>query len=195
MRREIFQINEYYHIYNRGVDKREIFLDEFDYAKFLKYTREFSRGPASLKEAGPPVLLLAYAFCINHYHFLLKQTKNKGISEFMQKLGTAYTMRFNSKYKRSGVLFQGKFKASHIKTNGQLWRLACYINGNPEIHKICKAENWPWSSCKDYLGLRKGTLCDKQTILQDFSGLREYKNLLYAIIKENQDIKDDKDEI
>ena len=109
----------------------------------------------------------------------------------MQKLGTSYTKYFNAKYKRSGSLFQGTFKSIPIKTDGYLLQLSCYINGNSEIHKISKAENYKWSSYQDYLGKRDGNLCDKKVILDQFKNIQEYKNLVDIIIKESAQRKDD----
>ena len=215
MRKTKFQNDYYYYIYNRGVDKRDVFMDEKDYLRFLVSMREFNqtkpidslyrlnqtrkqtrqeaeplrfalanrRGSASLVE------IVCYCLNPNHYHFLLKQKKEKGIEKFMQKLGTGYTMYFNEKYKRSGSLFQGKFKSIQVKTDGYLWKLSCYINGNSEIHKIAKAEKYQWSSYQDYLGLRNGSLCNKDTILRDFKNIKEYKKLTDFIIKESKQIK------
>ncbi|MCK4539917.1 hypothetical protein KAU09_02055 [Candidatus Parcubacteria bacterium] len=177
MRREKFQTNEYYHIYNRGVDKRDIFLDQYDYIRFLTSMREFNRS-----ESIDSLYRLSQ----------VKRQSKKGIEKFMHKIGLGYTNYFNQKYNRSGSLFQGTYKAIRIKTSGNLWRLSCYINGNAEIHGISKAEKWPWSSCQNYFNLRNGTLCNKNKILRDFSNINEYKNLLYDIIKTS---KEDKSEI
>ena len=217
MRKTKFQNDYYYHIYNRGVDKRDIFMDEKDYVRFLISMREFNtlRQIDSLRrvnqikresapESAPRALasalgadsaslveIIAYSLLPNHYHLLLKQIIEGGVSKFMQKLGQGYTAYFNLKNNRTGPLMSSPFKSAAVKTDGYLWRLSCYINGNPEIHKISKAENWVWSSYPDYLRKRNGTLCDKNVILKDFENIQEYKNLVDIIIKESRQRKDD----
>ncbi|MEA1936934.1 MAG: transposase, partial [Patescibacteria group bacterium] len=175
MRKIKFTNNEYYHIYNRGVDKREIFCCERDFVRFLTGMREFNNGLtreqrnyAKLNEselgseASEPssdsfslaalVEIICYCLNQNHYHFILKQLAQDGISRFIHKLSTSYTNYFNKKYDRSGSLFQGKYKAIHIDTNEYLLWLSGYVNGNAEVHKIAKAEDYKWCSYQDYLG-------------------------------------------
>jgi len=207
MRKIQFQNDYYYHIYNRGVDQRNIFLDQKDYIRFLTSMREFNRVEpiGSLHELrnsvpklakanlGTEFLIKIIVYCLNqnHYHFLIQQKKDKGVEKFMHKLGVGYTNYFNKKYNRSGALFQGKFKAISVKKDGYLLKLSCYINCNAQIHKIIKrAEDWTWSSYKDYLNLRNGTLCDKQIILRQFKDINEYQKLTNEVIKESSELKD-----
>lgn len=203
MRKLQFKTGEYYHVYNRGVDGRNIFLDKKDYIRFIIGLREFNnenlgslqakkvlRASERLLEPSPPLVsIICYALLPNHYHFILKQEKELGTSKFMLKLGMGYANYFNFKNKRSGSLFQGTFKARHINKDSYLLRLSCYINGNPEIHKISKAEKWPWSSYLDYLNLRNGNLCCKEVILKDFLNILEYKNLTNLLIKDSKELK------
>ncbi|MEA2098000.1 MAG: transposase, partial [Patescibacteria group bacterium] len=219
MRKNKFANNEYYHVYNRGVDKREIFCCEKDYLRFLVSMREFNdiettggfyrkylrnknekdnlnRGLASKLEAKPLFKLsfftkiICYCLNPNHYHFILKQLTENGIAKFMQKLGTSYTMYFNIKYDRSGSLFQGPFKSKHIDTNEYLLWLSGYVNGNAEIHKIAKAENYKWCSYQDYLNKRNGTLCNKKIILDQFKNMEEYQKYVKMVIEESNKRKD-----
>ena len=113
---------------------------------------------------------------------ILKQKENKGIEKFMQKLGTSYTMYFNKKQKRSGSLFQGKFKSIYIDSNEYLLHLSAYINQNNFIHGGDK--NWQYCSYLDYAGKRDGTLCQKDDILGQFRNVEDYaefvqNNMLY----------------
>jgi len=197
-----FQNGKYYHILNRGSDKRKIFMDDQDYLRFLISLRLFnstkeigsihnlklkaSDALAKASDAFNFVEIVAYCLIPNHYHLLLKQKQENGISKFMHKIGMGYTNYFNAKQKRSGSLFQGKFKAFEIKTDGKLWETSFYINGNAEIHKIAKADKWPWSSCPDYLNLRKGNLSVKDIILNDFESIKEYKKILFEYIREKK---------
>jgi len=208
MREVKFQSGEYYHIYNRGVDKREIFMDERDFVRFLRSMREFNcvkatgglhlinqsnKGTESLnfRDSVPLIELICYCLLPNHYHFILKQLIGNGVSEFIKRLATGYTTYFNQRYDRSGVLFQGPFKAIHIATDEYSLWLSGYVNGNIEIHKIAKADSWPWSSCKDYLGLRNGMLCNKNIILKGFENLNDYQEFVNMVIKESGERKDE----
>ena len=213
MRKIKFANDGYYHIYNRGVDKREIFCDEEDYLRFLKRMREFNSNLGDSQRDyikrtvpekkrfnlgyprlnlffSPLVEIVCYCLNPNHYHIILKQLADGGITQFMKKLGTGYTMFFNQKNNRSGSLFQGTFKAVEIKTNEQLLYVSGYINANAEIHKISRAENWRWSSYRDYLGLRNGTLCNKEIILDQFENIGKYKDYVNMVIKESRERKD-----
>lgn len=196
MRKTEFAIGEYYHVYNRGVDKRDVFLDGQDYARFLTSIIEFNRvdpigslfeknlaekrGLSPQKEgdlvpADPLVEVIAYCLNKNHYHLISKQLKDGGISKFMLKLSSGYSSYFNKKYERSGSLFQGPFKSIHINSNEYLLHLSAYVNCNCEVHKIAEAENYKWCSFPDYIGKSNGTLCNKEVILGQFKNLEEYR--------------------
>ena len=214
MRKIKFQTGEYYHIFNRGVDKRNVFIDEKDYIRFLKsiigfngvkpigslYEQDFKKKQRNklsfqleteFTDSKKMVSFICYCLNPNHYHYLLGQISDRGIEKFMHRLDLGYTKYFNNRNNRSGSLFEGRFQAVHIKTEGNLLRLSAYINGNPEIHKICKAENWPWSSYKDYLSRKEKMICKKGIILNQFENIEEYKELTKTIIKESKEEKDE----
>jgi len=151
MKRPIITNNVFYHIYNRGVEKRKIFLDERDHLRFIHDLFEFNNlHPApSLtyhfdkhsKEVGLPkikrqprkllVELLVYCLMPNHFHIIAKQRIDGGVTTFMRKLGTGYTNYFNQKYERVGSLFQGKYKIVQIKKEPHFFNLPCYVHLNP----------------------------------------------------------------
>lgn len=150
-RKEVFIENQIYHIYNRGVEKRTIFLDNQDYLRAthnlyefndenpavnLYYKQPILRSPLSYeatphKNRKPIVEILAYALMPNHYHFLLRQLQYNGITDFMHKLGTGYAMYFNQRYQRNGSLFQGPFQAIRITKEAHFLHLPFYIHANP----------------------------------------------------------------
>lgn len=176
------QIGEYYHIYNRGVDKRSIFMDENDYKRFFRMVREFSKVEPPI--GGSTLEFVCYCLNPNHFHFLLKQTQDRGIEKFMQRLGTGYTMYFNQKYNRSGSLFEGRYKIRWAEDNsGFLW-LSAYINGNPEIHQITKANDYQWSSYSHYLDKRKDGICKKEDVLSQFKNVNEYQDFVQIVVQE-----------
>ena len=148
MKRPFFKENCIVHIYNRGVDKRTVFLDDGDYIRFIHYLfvlndkkQDINLGrKLIMKEVEPPSLkkprellveILAFVLMPNHYHLLLKQKSENGITKFMQKIGTGYTMFFNEKYPRTGSLFQGRFKAVLLKRDAHFLFLPHYIHLNP----------------------------------------------------------------
>lgn len=203
-RKIIFANDEFYHAFNRGVDKRDIFLETKDYDRFLlsmnllndtndglmiewrdykksypqKSLDDFLKVPFRKKES--LVEILAYCLNPNHYHLILKQIADKGIERFMHKIGTSYTKYFNMKNKRSGTLFQGTFKSTHIDSNEYLLYLSAYVNKNNFIHGYNKDDSWPYSSLLDYLGKRNGGLViiNTHTILGQFGNLKDYKEFL-----------------
>lgn len=142
-RKTTFAPNEYYHVFQRGVDRRPIFLDEEDRRRFVRLlyacnTTERisvrSLGIATIFEyerSEPLTDIGAYCLMDNHFHLLLRERVEGGISAFMQKLMTAYTMYFNAKYNRSGRLYEGPFGAVHLDTDRHLKYMFTYIHLNP----------------------------------------------------------------
>jgi len=183
---ESFITGEFYHIFNRGVEKKTIFPQESDYWRLIKSLKEFNTTEPAYKisrlnekgitsDTNPLVDIIAYCVNPNHFHLLLKQKEEKGVTEFMRKLGTGYTMYFNKRYERSGVLFQGKFKFTHIERNEQLLYMSVYVNCNSEVHGIAKAESYRWCSMPEYLSGEK-LLCKKDIILDQFKDIDEFKS-------------------
>jgi len=152
MQRKItFAPGEFYHIYNRGTDKRTIFLDEHDYRRFsfllyiannvepvridsflgqVKLGRSFLDG-FTLEREDTLVDIGAYCLMPNHFHLLLHEKSEGGISTFMRKLSTGYSMYFNKRHERTGALFEGRFKAQYADNDEYLKYLFAYIHLNP----------------------------------------------------------------
>jgi putative transposase len=141
MRKPQFINERIYHIYNRGVEKRDIFMDIKDYFRFIHDLFEFNdKEPAGkyfkmnvnnvARKRNLLVEILSYCLMPNHFHLLLRQIANNGITNFMKKLGTGYTMYFNEKYDRVGSLFQGPFKAVFLDDEDYLIYLPFYIHAN-----------------------------------------------------------------
>ena len=139
------------------------------------------------------VEIISYCLNLNHYHLILEQIATDGIGKFMHKISTSYTNYFNKKNDRSGSLFQGRFKAIHIKSNAHLLYLSAYVNCNSEIHGIAKAESYRWCSFPDYLGKRNDNLCNRKKIMDNFSSGRDYlkfaKESMQAQIQKKEDGK------
>lgn len=210
IRKVPFVNNEYYHIFNRGVDKRELFKDYEDLKRFFQSMEEFNtvepigsifensfrkESPGLLGGPASKSLVNFICYCINpnHYHFILKQIINKGIEKFMQRLGTGYTKYFNHKYDRSGTLFQGKFKSVHVNSNEYLLHLSAYINLNDKVHKLeNSAFKFVKSSWDEYTGKSQKSFCKKNIISGQFKNISSYKEFAensLKSIKEKREIE------
>ncbi|SRR3989339_569619 len=146
-----FAPGEYYHIYNRGVDKREVFLDSLDYDRFILglvnannkevfYIRDVKKklgskykGLETCLDLCDDTLVDIGVWCLmpNHFHLLVKEKEEGGLVKFLHKLETGYTMYFNKKNERSGSLFEATFKAEHVSQDNHLKYLYSYIHLNP----------------------------------------------------------------
>ena len=142
IRKVDFSINEYYHIYNRGNSKQAIFLDEEYYNHFIELLylcnstrsiiyRDISKNAYDFDREETLVDIGAYCLMPNHFHILVKEKSENGISKFMQKISTAYSMYFNKKHKRTGGLFEGKFKSQYIGIDRYMKYIFSYIHLNP----------------------------------------------------------------
>lgn len=188
MRKIAFANGEYYHIYNRGVDKRAVVSDKYDAQRFLESMTIFNTEDpvGSIYEHSfidnndihvrkPLVSIVCYCLNPNHYHMLVCQRCERGVEKFMHKLSTGYTCYFNQKYKRTGSLFQGPYKAIHIDSNEYLLHLSAYVNLNYKIHQLGGlAAKLVRSSWEEYCGDSKNNFCRKDIILKQFTNSLEY---------------------
>jgi putative transposase len=145
LRKVALALGEFYHIYNRGVDKRTIFANHSDYVRFteLMYVtnslvsvnmRDIKENKVNIFEydrVEPIVAIGAWCLMSNHFHILATPLVENGLSKFMKKLTTGYSMYFNKKYDRTGSLFQGNYRAEHADTDNYLKYLYAYIHLNP----------------------------------------------------------------
>lgn len=217
MRKTKFVEGEFYHIFNRGVDKRIIFQDQDDINRFFQSMKEFNtldpigsiyENSFNKNRLGNPVTkskqklvnFICYCLNLNHYHFILEPLVENGIEKFMQKLGTGFTRYFNEKYKRNGVLFQGPFKAVHINSNEQLLHTSAYVNLNDKVHQLSNGvTKLGKSSWREYFDKNiKDAFCTKDIILEQFKNKVDYKKFaeeaLESILeKRNMDEEDGKE--
>ena len=163
--------NGYYHVYNRGVEKRKIFLDDMDYRMFLHFIKYYLSPPdkndviQKFHSLRQQVKLLAFCLMPNHYHLLLLQTTTSGMTEFLRAICTNYVCYFNKKNQRVGGLFQGKYKAVLIDNDEYLLHLSRYIHTNP----LKKYSEYPYSSYPYYLGYKSANWLNVNPILEYFS--------------------------
>lgn len=200
----------YYHIYNRGVEKRVIFEDEADYKTFIGYLKLYLSPPnlqglALKDESGkniPPshiprnfnteIELIAYCLMPNHFHFFIRQNTDRGMAEFMQSVVQKYVMYFNKKYKRIGTLFQGRYKTVHVTNEGQFTYITKYIHRNP-INILPSGpgpeglREYKYSSYGNYLGSFKQSWVKTEDILSYFSKTNP-RNNYQSFVEEIGDI-------
>lgn len=226
MRKEPFAVGNYIHVYNRGNRKQEIVRSDQDSWRFMQALRFFNDSsssqnllrtlsrsksdtdqPSSVFEMGwpadwpkkdPLVKILCYCLMPNHYHLLLKEIADGGVSKFMQKLGIGYTNYFNLKYDEVGSLFQGGYKSRTVTDDNYLKYLIVYIQvvnvlelypgglevAYKDINKALKfAEEYPFSSYPDYSGARKSLIIDKDIFGELLPKPSDYKKLVIDVLK------------
>lgn len=216
----------FWHTFNRGVEKRSIFLNEGDYFRGVHDIYEFNNSNAVVnldrrfligKNEGSPTSLIIgkkprellvdlFVWCLmdNHYHLFSSPREKDNLAKFHQKIGTGYTNYFNSKYKRSGVLFQGKYKKVQVMDDVQVGQLVCYLHSNPlEIWKpgwkekglneseiqdalkfLLNKKN-RWSSHQDYWGIKNfPSLINTDFLFNFFGGPKGYQKFFIDWLKQ-----------
>ena len=184
---------EIFHCFNRGVDKRIIFLDSKHYTYFLKLLTHLNTSDVlgelrlhiNKKPINPPVTILSYCLLPNHYHLVLYCNEDKVLSKFMQRIGTAYTMYFNNRYDRSGALFQGKFKAKHIDSDQYLKQILAYVTHNYIVHDINDS-----SLFRNYLDVKNNLVGGLASNFLDFKkSQKEIVQIIKEIRSRRQDLQ------
>ena len=213
-RKDPFVSENFYHIYNRGIDKRVIFKSEYDYQRFvmllyvansqdsirldnlINHSHKSYLEIFEVEKIKPLVSIGAWCLMGNHFHILLREEVDGGISKFMKKLGTAYSMYFNIKYQRTGGLFGGPFKSKYISEDLHLKHLFGYIHLNSLDIKFSGWEklvdkkypnewkdflkNYQYSSYQDYLGVERpeGKILNKKVFPDYFSEENSFEDFI-----------------
>ena len=188
MRKDSLVVGEIYHIFNKSIAEYIIFNNDSEFSRMMNVIRYYQKvkpaikfsdfiKPTNVKQNYPNIdfsllkgekLIEIIAYCLmpTHIHLILKQLKRNGISTFMGNTLNSYTRYFNTKHKRKGPLWEGKFKNMLVKTDEQLVHLTRYIHLNPATaYLVDKPEKWPWSSYKEYLLETKTKICKYDDIL------------------------------
>jgi len=227
IKRPVLANNEIYHVIARGVGDSLIFKDKDDYYRGIFSLYEFNNtdlieirkqrerrkkfkaigGQTPADARDPLVEILAFCFMPNHIHLLVRQIKNKGITRFIQKIGSGYAGYFNKKYNRKGHLFQGRFKAVHIKTDEQLKIVFVYIHSNcvslmqpkwkelgiEDLKESIKfVENYKWSSYSDYIGNKNfPSVTNRDFFIEIMGGIKGCREFMDNWLKYRGKVKDE----
>jgi len=205
MRNVKFVPGKIYHIYNRGVDKRDIFMEDADKWRCLQglclfndeknsnnvlWQIEKSRGEVNLKilkdyiiKEGKKSLarILAYSLMPNHYHLLVEELRDGGISKFMHKFGNGYAHYFNEKYQRSGSLFEGRFKA--VLVENEIYLQYLKEEGIRDMETVIRAvDEYPWGTHQEYSGKRGSIIIDKGVLGEIFPTPERYRDFVEQVL-------------
>ncbi len=206
MRKVQISVGEYYHLYNRGMQKQPIFSNDSDRARLL-FLLLYLQSTTTVSNVGyhaqhfikhsvfdkvsmrlyedilnnRQVELVAFCFMPNHFHLVVYEKVAGGIARYMQRVQNGYTKYFNTKYKKAGHLFQGPYQAVHVADDRQLLHLSAYLHRNPkELAGWEKREHeYPWSSYQDYIkSNRWNDLLKTDVVLGQFKTIREYSEFV-----------------
>jgi len=169
-----FEKDRLYHLYNQGNNRQKLFFKRDNYLFFQQKIKTHILPFADV---------VAWCLMPNHFHLLLKQTKNAGIENFLQRVAGSCSHYFNTKYKRKGPLFEGRFQAIRIESDEQLLHLSRYIHLNPYSGYVVKTlrqlEDYPYSSFPEYIEKKEVEVCNKDIILEEFDTPKSYKKFVF----------------
>ena len=192
-RRNPLVTGEIYHVFNRSIAKEPIFHKYYDYQRFYDTTdfyrfnyvgfrfSHFNRLNISdktnflrdlYKDDKKNVEILAFSYMPNHYHYLLRQMRDNGIRIFISKIQNSYAKYYDTKFERTGSLFQTTFKAVRIESEEQLLHVSRYIHLNPItsflLKNISELEKYSWTSFPDYLSIKQNRFVTRNLISSYF---------------------------
>lgn len=205
LRKVVLAEGETYHILNKGVEKRRIFTDAWDYKRFIQATEYYqlespptrfskfllNKDKYEIENKEKMVEIFAYCLMPTHFHFILRQITENGISIFIKKLLDSYVRYFNTRHSRKGPLFQGNFKAVRVESEEQLIHLSRYIHLNPITDFLVKdLRNYAYSSYLEYIDLSKTQIVNKEPILSLFQSPRAYQSFVLSRKEHQRKLKE-----
>jgi putative transposase len=164
-------VGEYFHVYNRGVQKANTFDTQSNYAFFLRRAQSFLDNQSAR--------VISFCLMPNHFHFIFEQTQPGGISHFMQQVCNSYAKALNKQRGQSGHMFESKYKIKLIDTDSYLIWLTRYIHRNPkEAGIVQECKEWHYSSYRDFVGLAKNGLVSPGAVLARFASPEDYQRFV-----------------
>ena len=183
IRTEAFQKGSVFHIYNRGCNRTKIFFENDNYKFLLRKTELYT--------AKFDISVLAYCLMPNHYHFVLRQNNTQLLNSCIQLIFNSYTKAINKRYRRSGTLFEGRFKAKEIYDDKTILEVCRYIHRNPLDDGLVKnLEDWEFSNYHEWIGLRNSNLYDHNFIVKHFPTQNDYRKYVLDYYSFKQVVKD-----
>ena len=186
---------EYYHVYNRGNNRQNIFFEQENRLFFLRRVRKYLIGETQTSEVSETsevlevwMTIVAYCLMPNHYHLLVCPHDDQ-LSRRMQRFSISYTKAMNNRYCRTGALFEGQFQAVHVDSNEYLLHLSRYFYLNPVMAGLVRRpEDWEFSTYRDYIGLRQGTLPTPDIVLAQFPTRDAYRDFVESYQPSDRDV-------
>ena len=167
----------YYHIYNRGCNRENIFISEGNYTYLLQQVKRILPGSS--------ISIVAYCLMPNHYHFFLRTDTDDAASRFIQRLFSGYTQAFNKQQKRSGTLFEGRAKSVEVSNDQHALHLCRYLHLNPVAARLMQQpEDWPYSNYLEWIGKRPGALIDREFVQHFYPRSGAYEDFIRSTIDE-----------
>jgi putative transposase len=190
-----------FHVFNRGVEKRKIFLDKQDYKMFVYYLFIYLANPETIKVYYPNLPgtlkianlygeldLLTFCLMPNHFHLQIQPKTVDSITKLLKQISNAYTKYFNEKYDRVGHLFQGRYKAAKINNDELNIHVHRYIHLNPMVANLADTlEDYTYSSYQEYMnpgGVKN--ICNTETFLSHFGGFKVYREFLMSQVGDDE---------
>ncbi|KKP88116.1 MAG: hypothetical protein UR93_C0021G0003 [Berkelbacteria bacterium GW2011_GWA2_35_9] len=188
---------EFYHIYNRSIAKYKIFTSDREFQHFIYSFRYYLAPEANLRmsrftelstknqvkilkkrdKKNQKIDIICYCIMPTHFHLLIKQNQDYGITDYLRLVQNSYSHYFNIKHKRSGPLWQGKFKNKQIESDEQLLHLTRYIHLNPSTSGLVdKPQDWCHSSYNEYLNSDEDLCTYKNLFNFDLSEYKKFVN-------------------
>lgn len=204
LRKTILAEGEIYHVLNRGVEKKIIFPNAWEYRRFTQVMTYYqiknppvrfskyilNKDRYIIKEDRKIVEMFAYCLMPTHFHFILKQLSKDGIFLYMKKLLDSYARYFNLRHSRKGPLFEGNFKAIRVENDEQLIHLSRYIHLNPITDFLVEdLKKYPYSSYLEYLNLAKTKITNKKFILSHFRNPKKYEEFVLSRVDYQRELK------
>ncbi len=174
-RRPAFAPGYYYHLYNRGAHRENIFQTHENYIFVIKRMKQTIHENA--------LTLIAYCLLPNHYHYLVRQDGDIRAGILPQSVFNSYSKAYNKLYQHSGTLFEGPYKAIYVAEQAHLLHLCRYIHANPVKHGLARrVEEWPYSNYPEWVGERDGTLVDREFVRDCFGSANRYREYVWEYV-------------
>jgi REP element-mobilizing transposase RayT len=169
----------YYHIYNRGAGRHNLFIEEDNYQYVLRRIKKYIFKLS--------LTVIAYCLMPNHYHLLIRQDGDTSASELPKCVFGGYSRAVNKRYGWSGTLFEGRYKAKTVTSNTYLCQLCGYIHGNPVKDGLMRnIEDWPYSNYLEWIGEREGSLIDRKFVTEMFGSTQSYQEYVLEYLAARQ---------